>query len=123
GGAPPPSEVRKGGETMSPPPPSPGRAGPSAGEPPRGPPRRAGLSLGEWLDSVIAESAGNAMPGPGRSADNFSALRGKIDALATRLGQLDAGALDARGRDKDIGQSLRGLEAGLADMTEDPARR
>lgn len=94
--------------------------------------RRAGLSLGEWLDSVITESAGDAMSaasgvsspnGAGRSDNGFSALQGKIDALANRLGQLDPGTLPGRGQPgREAGQSLRGLETWLAGITQDLAR-
>src|SRR5262249_61025035 len=56
--------------------------------------RRAGVSVGEWLNTVIADAAGDipsGYRGERREATGFSAIHGHLDELAARLGRSNPG--------------------------------
>jgi len=86
--------------------------------------RRAGVSVGEWLNTVIADAAGDDSPGSyrgeRREETGFSAIHGHLDELAARLGRTSLGSRS--GSRNEAGEDLAGLEAWLSGLSKELAR-
>src|SRR5262249_14190104 len=78
--------------------------------------RRAGLSVGEWLNSVIIETAGDAVADQRqerarRERADFSAIHRHLDELAARLSKMIGGrsvAGESAARRADAGEDTLG---------------
>jgi localization factor PodJL len=89
--------------------------------------RRAGMSLGQWLNAVIAESAGD-VKGEGREED-LAVIHERLDDLILRLKEIarsgteDAPHAEPRARDVSSEASLQALERRLAELAQALSRR